>query len=108
MREGHDTHGVRGGFPPKGGKPHHPHGRPSSRPHGLVVEETLSLHDGEPMDWWTWDDQGRGDLESPERETSRPATSRRGMTPQNPKEVFHSAEGEIEPALHRLAGRIGR
>lgn len=54
MREGHDTHGVRGGFPPKGGKPHHPHGRQSSRPHGLVVEETLSLHDGEPAFGWTW------------------------------------------------------
>lgn len=26
MREGGDAHGVRGGFPPKGGKPHHPHG----------------------------------------------------------------------------------
>lgn len=74
----------------------------------LTITETLSLHDGESMHWWTWDDQGRGDLEIPERETSRPATLRRGMTSQNPKEVFHSAEGEIEPALHRLAGRIGR
>lgn len=21
---------------------------------GLTIIETLSLHDGEPMDWWTW------------------------------------------------------
>lgn len=54
MRECTNTHGVRGGFPPKGGKPHHPHGGQSSRPHGLVIDETLSLHDGEPAFWWTW------------------------------------------------------
>jgi hypothetical protein len=28
-REGRDPHGVRGGSPPKGGEPHHPHGRRS-------------------------------------------------------------------------------
>jgi hypothetical protein len=31
-REGRDPHGVRGGSPPKGGEPHHPHGRASNGP----------------------------------------------------------------------------
>ena len=25
---------------------------------GLTIIETLSLHDGEPMDWWEWTDRG--------------------------------------------------
>lgn len=54
MREDVNTHGVRGGSPPKGGEPHHPHG---GFAHGgkLTIEETLTLHDGEPMHWWAWD-----------------------------------------------------
>lgn len=91
MREDTNTHGVRGGFPPKGGKPHHPHGRESSRPHGLVVEETLSLHDGEPMDRWTWEDRGAGESPWPFGQT--PAAPRQGVTPRNPKLVFPRSGG---------------
>lgn len=59
MREDREAHGVRGGFPPKGGKPHHPHGRRHSHPHALTVIETQTLHDGEPTHWWEWDRLGR-------------------------------------------------
>ena len=42
-REDQSSHGVRGGFPPKGGKPHHPHGRQSDAPHGTPLTLVRSL-----------------------------------------------------------------
>lgn len=42
-REDQSSHGVRGGFPPKGGKPHHPHGRQSDGAHGTPLTLVRSL-----------------------------------------------------------------
>ena len=58
MREEKNTHGVRGGSPPKGGEPHHPHG---GFAHGgqLALIETSELIDGEPVFALAWaEDQG--------------------------------------------------
>ena len=53
MREDTNAHGVRGGSPPKGGEPHHPHGGIA---HGseLAMVETIWLIDGEPSHDLIW------------------------------------------------------
>lgn len=43
LREYREAHGVRGGFPPKGGKPHHPHDRQPSKFLGLFRQLKGSL-----------------------------------------------------------------
>lgn len=53
MREDHVTHGVRDGFPPKGGKPDPL--TAGSRSDGLIVIETPILLDGEASELWTWE-----------------------------------------------------
>lgn len=48
MREDQSSHGVRGGFPPKGGKPHHPHGRQSDGAHGAPLNMVRALRQDRP------------------------------------------------------------